>query len=301
MSISSEIQYIQLGSFRSLPDLTKLQEAHWSKRRVEKKLHMKKIGIEDRIEDRIAKVIVDRMCYQMNPCLHRVTLVLHTGKKTTKQLFANELIKKYMRYLDISIIMHLKSFVPPELEGIVLKKINELTVNLDTVHVIRSNGGFYTFEDALGNTQLKPVAVGSIDALFLRYIDGSTKELECRSSLDVVKYFGKYLDKDSRYDPEIRPLMDIYADFSEEQIIQIFKEVEATGSIEDVLNRYCIALDTYYTWCSKYSGLLPEIKKVKKLEEENRRIKQILEEVEINIADLKNKLLIFKSSFVKGE
>lgn len=296
MSISLEIRYTQLGSFRSLPDLTKLQKAPWDKRRVKKKLYMKKMGIEDRI----VKVIVDRTCYQMNPCLHWVTVVLHTGKKTTKQLFANEIIKKYMRYLDISIIMHLKSFVPPELEGIVLKKINELTANLNTVRVIRPNGCYYEVKDALGNTQFKP-AVGPINALFLRYIDGSTKELECRSSLDVIKYFGKYLDEDARHDPEIRPLMDIYAGFSEEKIIQILKEAEKAGSIENVLNRYCITLDTYYTWCSKYAGLLPEIKKVRKLEEENRKIKQMLAEVEINIVDLKDKLLLFKNSFVKGE
>ncbi|QZA58736.1 transposase [Candidatus Rhabdochlamydia porcellionis] len=296
MSISPETRHIQLRSFRSLPDLTNLQEVHWSKRRVEKQLCMKEIDTEGRI----AKVIVDRMCYQMNPCLHRVTLVSHTGKKSTKQLFANEIIKKYMCYLDISIIMHLKSFVPPEFEGIVLKKIKELTVNLDTVSVIRSTGGFCAFKDASGNTRLKPV-VGNIDALFLRYIDGSIKELECRSSVDVVKYFGKYLDKDSRYDPEIRSLVDIYAGFSEEQIIEILKEVEAKGSIEDVLSRYCIALGTYYTWCSKYSGLLPEIKKVKKLEEENRKIKQMLAEIEINITGLKGKLLLFKNSFVKDE
>jgi putative transposase len=63
--------------------------------------------------------------------------------------------------------------------------------------------------------------------------------------------------------------------FTEEQIIQILKEGEG-GSIADVLRRYNIAKGTYYAWRSKYSVELPEIKRLKKLEEENRKLKQLL-------------------------
>ncbi|VHO03594.1 transposase [Candidatus Rhabdochlamydia sp. T3358] len=76
--------------------------------------------------------------------------------------------------------------------------------------------------------------------------------------------------------------------FTEEQIIQILKEGEG-GSIADILRRYNIAKGTYYAWRSKYSGLeLPEIKRLKKLEEENRKLKQLLAEAQLDIVALKD-------------
>lgn len=65
--------------------------------------------------------------------------------------------------------------------------------------------------------------------------------------------------------------------FSEGQIIKVLKEVEAEDKVLDVCRKHGISDATYYNWKAKYSGLeLNELKRLKSLEEENRRLKQIV-------------------------
>ena len=64
--------------------------------------------------------------------------------------------------------------------------------------------------------------------------------------------------------------------FSEHQIIAILKAVEAGRTVKDVCREQEISEATYYQWKSKYGGMqTSDIKRLRELEEENRRLKQI--------------------------
>lgn len=65
--------------------------------------------------------------------------------------------------------------------------------------------------------------------------------------------------------------------FTEEQIINILKEAEAGAKIADLCRRHSVSDATYYRWKAKYAGLtVSELKRLKALEDENRRLKQIV-------------------------
>ena len=64
--------------------------------------------------------------------------------------------------------------------------------------------------------------------------------------------------------------------FSEHQIIAILKAVEAGRTVKDVCHEHEISDATYYQWKSKYGGMqASDIKRLRELEDENRRLKQI--------------------------
>jgi len=65
--------------------------------------------------------------------------------------------------------------------------------------------------------------------------------------------------------------------YTEEQIIGILKEAEAGAPIADLCRRHGISNASYYNWKARYSGLtVSELKRLKALEDENRRLKQIV-------------------------
>ena len=64
--------------------------------------------------------------------------------------------------------------------------------------------------------------------------------------------------------------------FSETQIVTILSEVEAGRETKDVCREYGISPATYYGWKSKFGGMsASDVKRLKDLEEENRRLKQM--------------------------
>ena len=64
--------------------------------------------------------------------------------------------------------------------------------------------------------------------------------------------------------------------FSESQIVSILKEAEAGISLEDLMRQHGFSKASFYKWKAKYSGMsVSELKRLKKLEEENRRLKQM--------------------------
>lgn len=64
--------------------------------------------------------------------------------------------------------------------------------------------------------------------------------------------------------------------YSETQIITILKTVEAGRQVKEVCREYGICEATYYNWKAKYGGMeASDIKRMKDLEEENRRLKQM--------------------------
>jgi len=79
--------------------------------------------------------------------------------------------------------------------------------------------------------------------------------------------------------------------YTEEQIIAVLKEGEAGAKVSDLCRKYGMSDATYYTWKTKYAGLsVSELKRLKALEEENRRLKQIVADQALDIRALKELL-----------
>jgi|TARA_R110002110_G_C13470277_1_gene720506 putative transposase len=77
--------------------------------------------------------------------------------------------------------------------------------------------------------------------------------------------------------------------FSETQIITILKEVEKGRQVKDVCREYGLSEATYYNWKAKYGGMeASDIKKMKDLEEENRRLKQMYANLSLEYTVLKD-------------
>jgi putative transposase len=65
--------------------------------------------------------------------------------------------------------------------------------------------------------------------------------------------------------------------YSEEQIIRILQEAEATTDRPALLRKYAISEWTFYRWRKRFGGLqVPEAKRLKQLEDENSRLKRVL-------------------------
>jgi putative transposase len=76
--------------------------------------------------------------------------------------------------------------------------------------------------------------------------------------------------------------------FSEEQIIGLLKEAEVGRKVADVCREHGISEPTFYRWMSKYSGLeVNDAKKLRKLEDENRRLKQLVADQQLDNQALK--------------
>lgn len=77
--------------------------------------------------------------------------------------------------------------------------------------------------------------------------------------------------------------------YSETQIVKILKEVETGKRVKDVCREYGIADATYYNWKAKYGGMeASDIKRLKDLEEENRRLKQMYANLSLEHTILKD-------------
>ena len=68
--------------------------------------------------------------------------------------------------------------------------------------------------------------------------------------------------------------------FTETQFVKILKEVETGRLVKEVCREYGVSEATYYNWKSKYGGMeASDIKRLKELEDENRRLKQMYAEL----------------------
>ncbi len=77
--------------------------------------------------------------------------------------------------------------------------------------------------------------------------------------------------------------------FTEEQIIGILREHEAGTATSDVCRKHGISSATFYKWKAKYGGLdVSEAKRLRSLEDENRRLKKLLAETMLDNAMLKD-------------
>ena len=77
--------------------------------------------------------------------------------------------------------------------------------------------------------------------------------------------------------------------YTGEQIISILKEAEAGATIADLVRKHGIAEGTYYRWKAKYGGMdVSDAKRLKQMEEENRRLKRIVADQALDIQMLKD-------------
>jgi len=79
--------------------------------------------------------------------------------------------------------------------------------------------------------------------------------------------------------------------YTEEQIITVLREAEAGARVADLCRKYGMSDATYYNWKAKYAGMtVSELKRLKALEDENRRLKQIVADQALDISALKELL-----------
>lgn len=65
--------------------------------------------------------------------------------------------------------------------------------------------------------------------------------------------------------------------FTEQQIVAILKKLEGGVSAKDICRKHNISDATFYTWRKKYRGMDTEdLRRLKQLEEENRKLKRLL-------------------------
>ena len=77
--------------------------------------------------------------------------------------------------------------------------------------------------------------------------------------------------------------------FSESQIVAILKESDAGVRVQDIWCKYNISSASYYKWKSKYSGMeVSDVKRLKELERENRRLKKMYADVSLENRALKD-------------
>ncbi len=75
---------------------------------------------------------------------------------------------------------------------------------------------------------------------------------------------------------------------SPEQIAAILKQQEAGLKVTEICRKHGISEQTFFRWKSKYGGMgASEVKRLKALEEENRRLKQLVAEKELDLQAMK--------------
>lgn len=79
--------------------------------------------------------------------------------------------------------------------------------------------------------------------------------------------------------------------FSETQIIKILKEHEAGKETRDICREQGISRATFYNWKKKYSGMdASQLRRLKELEDENRRLKRMYADISLDHQLLKEVL-----------
>lgn len=71
--------------------------------------------------------------------------------------------------------------------------------------------------------------------------------------------------------------------FTEEQIAYALKQAETGVSVSEVIRRMGVSEQTFYRWKKLYGGLgVGELRRLKQLEEENRKLKQLFADLSLD-------------------
>jgi putative transposase len=81
------------------------------------------------------------------------------------------------------------------------------------------------------------------------------------------------------------------AKYTEEQIIGILKEADAGIPVTELCRKYGFSDATYYNWKAKYGGMTSsDAKRLKALEDENRKLKHLVADLTLDNQALKSVL-----------
>jgi putative transposase len=87
----------------------------------------------------------------------------------------------------------------------------------------------------------------------------------------------------TKEDPEMKK-----GRFTPEQIIGVLKQHEAGRKVQELARELGVSEATIYTWKSKYGGMdVSEAQRLKSLEDENRRLKQLVADLSLDKEALK--------------
>ena len=77
--------------------------------------------------------------------------------------------------------------------------------------------------------------------------------------------------------------------FSETQVVKILKESEVGVAVDELSRRHGFSKSTFYKWKAKYGGLdVSQLKRLKELEEENRKLKEMYADLSLEHKFLKD-------------
>ena len=75
---------------------------------------------------------------------------------------------------------------------------------------------------------------------------------------------------------------------TEEAIIGMLREAEAGMPVKDVCRKHGVSLASFYTWRTKYAGMqVSDAKRLRELEDENRRLKRLVADQALDISLLR--------------
>ena len=79
--------------------------------------------------------------------------------------------------------------------------------------------------------------------------------------------------------------------YTEPQIVFALRQAEMGTPVGEICRKMGIAEATFYRWKQRYGGLgVPEIRRLRQLEEENRRLRQLVAELALDRAMLQDVL-----------
>lgn len=79
--------------------------------------------------------------------------------------------------------------------------------------------------------------------------------------------------------------------FTDEQIVGILQEADAGAQVRELCRRHGITETTFYRWRKKFGGVgVSEARRLRQLEDENRRLKRIVADQALNLQVLKDLL-----------
>jgi putative transposase len=79
--------------------------------------------------------------------------------------------------------------------------------------------------------------------------------------------------------------------YTQEQIIAVLKQHQAGMPTAELCRRHGISEATFYNWRSRYGGMeVSEARRLKSLEDENRKLKKLLAEQMLDVATLREAL-----------
>jgi len=71
--------------------------------------------------------------------------------------------------------------------------------------------------------------------------------------------------------------------YTDQQIAFALHQVETSASVADICRKMGISEQTFYNWKKKYAGMgVPEIRRLKALEEENRQLKKLVADLSLD-------------------